>query len=141
VVRARLQREFAAILSRLGKTVIMVTHDIDEAIRMGDRVAVMRDGRIAQHDSPDRLLLAPADPFVANFVGSDRALKRLALVRAGDAAQPGPTPAGLPSVPPDATLADALSALLAAGGEAVAVEGSGVVTLSALRERAATTEA
>jgi osmoprotectant transport system ATP-binding protein len=82
IVRGRLQDEFLAILKRLKKTVILVTHDIDEAIRMGDVVAIMQDGRLVQYDTPDRLLAAPANAFVADFVGADRALRRLSLVRA-----------------------------------------------------------
>ena len=86
IVRARLQAEFLAILRGLRKTVIFVTHDIDEAIRMGDLVAIMRDGALVQCDPPERLLSAPKDEFIAEFVGADRALKRLALITAGDAA-------------------------------------------------------
>ena len=137
VVRARLQREFGEILRRLGKTVIMVTHDIDEAIRMGDRVAIMRDGTIAQYDPPGRLLMYPADAFVADFVGRDRALKRLSLVGAGEAAVPGTAPPGSPEVPPGTSLYDALSIALAARASAVTVAGGGLVTLDAIRERAA----
>ena len=78
--RSRLQDEFLALQSRVRKTVVFVTHDIDEAIRIGDRVAILREGgTLAQYATPDRLLAAPADDFVAQFVGADRALKRLAL--------------------------------------------------------------
>ncbi|MBE3582306.1 MAG: CBS domain-containing protein [Thermoanaerobacteraceae bacterium] len=69
------------------KTVMFVTHDIDEAIKMGDRIAVMRAGELVQYDTLDRLLGAPADDFVAALVGHNRALKRLHLVKAGDVAQ------------------------------------------------------
>src|SRR5262249_37242811 len=90
IVRARLQDEFLNILRRLKKTVVLVTHDIDEAIRMGDLVAIMRDGRLVQADTPDRLLASPVNNFVADFVGSDRALKRLALVKAADLCEAAP---------------------------------------------------
>ncbi len=142
VVRSRLQIEVATILRRLGKTVILVTHDIGEAVRMGDRVAIMRDGRIVQHDSPDAILARPADAFVADFLGPDRALRRLALVTAGEVATPGPAPADAPRLTADATLQVALSTLLSAGADEVCVTDPdgrplGVLTLAALRARAA----
>lgn len=79
--RERLQDEFLALQQALRKTVVLVTHDIDEATKMGDRVAMMRAGRLVQYDTPERILTTPADRFVRDFVGSDRALKRLARVR------------------------------------------------------------
>ena len=88
IVRTRLQSEFLGILRGLRKTVIFVTHDIDEAIRMGDLIAIMRDGSLVQCDPPERLLAAPKNQFIAEFVGADRALKRLALITAGAAADP-----------------------------------------------------
>jgi osmoprotectant transport system ATP-binding protein len=80
--RERLQNEFLRLQAELRKTILFVTHDIDEAIKMGDRVAVMREGgHLAQYATPAELLMAPADGFVEDFVGADRALKRLALMR------------------------------------------------------------
>jgi osmoprotectant transport system ATP-binding protein len=80
VVRVRLQDEFLRLQRELGKTVVLVTHDIDEAVRMGDRVAVFATGgRLAQYATPARLLGKPADDFVADFVGSTRGLRRLAV--------------------------------------------------------------
>jgi osmoprotectant transport system ATP-binding protein len=139
VVRERLQGEFLAILRRLKKTIILVTHDIDEAIRMGDRLALMRAGRLAQYDTPDRILAAPKDAFVAAFLGLDRGLKRLALTTAGEAAAPAPAPPGAPRISASTTLRDALSILLAEGAEAAAVidagEASvGSLTLTAIRD-------
>ena len=126
VVRARLQSEFTAILRSLGKTVIMVTHDIDEAVRMGDRIAIMRDGRVLQHGTPDEILAAPADDFVADFVGADRALKRLSLRTAGDTATADAPPPGWPVIDAGASLHTALARMLAGGADGVAVEdGSG----------------
>jgi len=85
ITRARLQDEFMALHSRVRKTVVFVTHDIDEAIKMGDRVCVLRQGgRLAQYDPPDVLLAQPVDDFVAEFVGADRGLKRLSLRRLAD---------------------------------------------------------
>ena len=80
VVRGRLQEEFLHLQRDLGKTVVLVTHDIDEAVRMGDRVAVFASGgRLAQYATPAELLARPADDFVADFVGSTRGLRRLAV--------------------------------------------------------------
>jgi osmoprotectant transport system ATP-binding protein len=80
VVRARLQDQFLSIQADLAKTVVFVTHDIEEAVRLGDRVAVFEPGgRLAQFDTPARVLGGPADDFVAEFVGSDRGLRRLAV--------------------------------------------------------------
>jgi osmoprotectant transport system ATP-binding protein len=83
--RERLQNEFLRLQAEIQKTVLFVTHDIDEAIKMGDRVAVLREGgRVEQYATPAELLMAPANEFVEDFVGADRALKRLALMRVAD---------------------------------------------------------
>ncbi|ALO09258.1 L-proline glycine betaine ABC transport system permease protein ProV [Streptomyces venezuelae] len=79
VVRERLQNEFLALQATVRKTVLLVTHDIEEAVRMGDRMAVYGQGRIEQFDTPATVLGSPATPYVADFVGSDRGLKRLAV--------------------------------------------------------------
>ncbi|MFD6812045.1 ABC transporter ATP-binding protein, partial [Streptomyces anthocyanicus] len=122
VVRERLQNEFLALQATVRKTVLLVTHDIEEAVRMGDRMAVYGQGRIEQFDTPATVLASPATPYVADFVGGDRALKRLAVtpVTAEDLdplpddapapdAAPGPAPR---SVPLGGTLKDALALLL-----------------------------
>ncbi len=85
IVRDRLQTELLRIQRELGTTILFVTHDIDEAIRLGDRIALMKDGRLVQFDPPGELLARPANEFVAQFVGSDRGLKRLGLLTAGGA--------------------------------------------------------
>src|SRR5215211_5674814 len=83
--RERLQNEFLRLQAEVRKTILFVTHDIDEAIKMGNRIAVLREGgRLAQYATPAELLMAPADGFVEDFVGADRALKRLALMRVSD---------------------------------------------------------
>jgi osmoprotectant transport system ATP-binding protein len=83
--RERLQNEFLRLQAEIKKTVLFVTHDIDEAIKLGDRIAVMREGgRVEQYATPAELLMAPATEFVEDFVGADRALKRLALMRVAD---------------------------------------------------------
>ena len=142
VVRGRLQAEFRDILRRLRKTVVFVTHDIDEAIRMGDLVAILDQGRLVQFDRPDRLLASPKTEFVADFVGADRALKALALVSAGEAANPEPAPPDSPSVGAEVSLREALAVMLARHADLVAVidaKGSpiGSLTLAKIRSRAA----
>ncbi|WAU83748.1 ABC transporter ATP-binding protein [Streptomyces sp. Qhu-G9] len=83
IVRAELQAEFLRLQKELHKTIVFVTHDIDEAIKLGDNIAVFRTGgRLAQFDTPERLLARPADDFVADFVGQDRGIRRLSFVEA-----------------------------------------------------------
>ncbi|MGW1139608.1 ABC transporter ATP-binding protein [Streptomyces zhihengii] len=96
VVRERLQNEFLALQSAVRKTILMVTHDIEEAVRMGDRIAVYGQGRIEQLDTPRAVLGTPATPYVAGFVGADRGLKRLSVtaVEAADLEQPPVAPLG-----------------------------------------------
>ena len=84
--RSAIQDEFLMMQQQLRKTVIMVSHDIDEALKLADKIAMFRDGRLVQFSTPDELLARPADDFVAMFTGGDSALKRLLLVAAGDAA-------------------------------------------------------
>jgi osmoprotectant transport system ATP-binding protein len=83
--RERLQNEFLRLQAQVRKTVLFVTHDIDEAIKMGDRIAIMKEhGKVEQYATPAEILMAPATEFVEDFVGADRALKRLALMRVAD---------------------------------------------------------
>ncbi|WP_327296085.1 MULTISPECIES: ATP-binding cassette domain-containing protein [unclassified Streptomyces] len=104
VVREHLQNEFLALQKSVRKTVLFVTHDIEEAVRLGDRIAVYGQGTIEQFDAPAAVLGAPATPYVADFVGADRGLKRLSVtpVEPGDLEQPpvvhldDPLPATLP---------------------------------------------
>jgi osmoprotectant transport system ATP-binding protein len=80
ITRSRLQTELRRLHREVGKTVIFVTHDVDEAIQMGNRIAILREGGVlAQYDTPDAILAQPADDFVKQFIGEDRALRRLAL--------------------------------------------------------------
>jgi osmoprotectant transport system ATP-binding protein len=114
--RERLQDEFLRLQAQLRKTVLFVTHDIDEAIKMGDRIAVMREGgHLAQYAPPAELLMAPASEFVRDFVGADRALKRLALQRVRDVPlePPGAELPEEPRIRLDESLRDALSDMLA----------------------------
>ena len=85
ITRERLQNEFLRLQRDIRKTIVFVTHDIDEAIKMGDRIAILREGGVlVQYDTPERILAEPADDFVARFVGLDRGLKRLALSALSD---------------------------------------------------------
>ncbi|GHH36357.1 ABC transporter ATP-binding protein [Streptomyces umbrinus] len=85
IVRGELQAEFIRLQKELHKTIVFVTHDIDEAIKLGDHIAVLRTGgKLAQFDTPERLLAHPADDFVADFVGQDRGIRRLSFVKAAD---------------------------------------------------------
>lgn len=80
LTRERLQNEFLELQRRLKKTVVFVTHDIDEAIKLADRIAIMKDGKLEQFDTPEAILEQPANAFVRDFIGADRGLKRLARV-------------------------------------------------------------
>ncbi len=91
MTRERLQTQFARIQQELKKTVILVTHDLDEAIRLADRMAIMASGRLVQYDTPEAILSRPANKFVHDFVGTDRALKRLARVSLSSFIQPSPS--------------------------------------------------
>jgi osmoprotectant transport system ATP-binding protein len=114
ITRFRLQTELRRLHRDVEKTVIFVTHDIDEAIQMGDRIAILREGGVlAQYDTPDAILAHPADDFVAQFIGEDRALRRLALRTLHDVtldpcsqSEPGSR------VPPDTTIRNAVSLML-----------------------------
>jgi osmoprotectant transport system ATP-binding protein len=125
ITRERLQNDFLRLHRELRKTVVFVTHDIDEAIKMGDRICILRQGGVlAQYDTPEAILAAPADDFVAQFVGADRGLKRLALRRVGDVdLAPVPERDGVPQVAPSTSLRDALSLMLTEGAEGVVVRG------------------
>lgn len=94
ILRDRLQNEFLRLQARVRKTVVFVTHDVDEAIKIADRIAILqRGGILAQYDTPDRILAAPASEFVEHFVGADRGLKRLSLARVRDLPLIAPTTA------------------------------------------------
>jgi osmoprotectant transport system ATP-binding protein len=129
--RERLQNEFLRLQDELRKTIVFVTHDIDEAIKMGDRIAVMRKGgKLAQYATPAELLMNPADPFVEDFVGADRALKRLALTRVREldlrVLMPDHDRDGHVRIDEDAPVRDALAELLQSGRqEGIVVDAQG----------------
>ncbi|MTH46096.1 osmoprotectant ABC transporter ATP-binding protein OsmV [Intestinirhabdus alba] len=97
--REVIQNQFLEMQRALKKTVMLVSHDIDEALKLGDRIAVFRKGHIVQCASPDELLAKPANEFVGSFVGQDRTLKRLLLVSAGDVTDQQPTLTARPGTP------------------------------------------
>jgi osmoprotectant transport system ATP-binding protein len=139
ITRTRLQKELLRIHREIRKTIIFVTHDIDEAILIGDRIAILREGGVlAQYATPHELLAHPADEFVGRFVGADRGLKRLSLTTLGELELELANGAVGPLLDPDTTLRDALSAMLNAGARAVHVEGADgtkrVLTLDRLTE-------
>jgi len=130
ITRDRLQNEFLRLHEVERKTVIFVTHDIDEAIKLGDRIAIFKEGgHLAQYDTPDAILAAPADDFVARFVGADRGLKRLALRRLSEIELDAPNGAvDGPRTSLQTTLRDALSLMLTEGAEELlVVDDDGVV--------------
>ena len=129
ITRDRLQLEFLRLHEEVRRTVIFVTHDIDEAIKLGDRIAILREGgHLAQYDTPDRILAHPADEVVERFVGADRGLKRLALRRLEEIElEPlnGTPPADAPRAPGSTTLRDALSLMMSVGADPLVVVDSG----------------
>ncbi|MGC5050354.1 ABC transporter ATP-binding protein [Micromonospora sp. DT48] len=139
IVRTRLQEEFLRLQAEVRKTIVLVTHDLDEAVRLGDRIAVLSEGgRLEQYDTPAALLGAPATDFVREFVGVDRGIRRLAVTPVTrEVLDPLPVDgvANLPTVPLGGSAYDALAVLLTSpGGQAVVTEdGQPVGTLS--RER------
>ncbi|WP_329111028.1 ATP-binding cassette domain-containing protein [Micromonospora sp. NBC_01699] len=117
IARARLQEEFLRLQAEVHKTIVLVTHDLDEAVRLGDRIAVLsQGGRLEQYDQPATLLGEPASPFVREFVGADRGIRRLAVTPiTRDLLRPppdGPPDTSLPRVTLGSSLYDALATLL-----------------------------
>jgi len=120
IIRSKAQDDLLGVQRKLGTTIILVTHDIDEAFRLGHRVAVMSQGRLLQHDRPEALITHPADPFVSQLIGADdKALKLLSLIQAGAAAARGSVEG--PAVPASASLRDVLAELVWRGTTGVNV--------------------
>ena len=117
VTRVRLQEEFLRLQDEVRKTVVFVTHDVEEAVKMGDRIAILDTGGVlAQYDTPAEVLGNPASPMVSDFVGADRALKRLRVTPIESEGLEHP-----PTVQPTASLADARAAMQRSGASWVAV--------------------
>ena len=117
ITRDRLQNEFLRLQAQVRKTIVFVTHDIDEAIKMGDRIAILREGsEVVQYDTPETILTHPADDFVRDFIGSGASLKRLNLSRVRDIEL-----SHWPTVPEGTSSQDALAILRSAPGSAVLV--------------------
>jgi osmoprotectant transport system ATP-binding protein len=147
IIRSKAQDDLLAIQRRFGTTIVLVTHDMDEAFRLGTRVAVMSQGRLLQYDRPADLLARPVDSLVGRMTGvADRALRLLSLTTAGElvAANPGgdaaagSKPADGASIASTSSLRDALSELIWRGAESIDVLGSdgaclGTLTLAAIR--------
>jgi osmoprotectant transport system ATP-binding protein len=128
ITRERLQDEFLNIQQNIKKTIVFVTHDIDEAIKIGDKIAILKQGGVlAQYDTPENILSSPNSEFVASFVGADRILKRLSLVRVGemDLAPANADTEGLPRISDQLTVRDALSEIIGAGNTKGVVEKDG----------------
>ncbi|HEY7925940.1 MAG TPA: ABC transporter ATP-binding protein [Candidatus Dormibacteraeota bacterium] len=142
VVRLRLQHELLRLQSVVRKTIVFVTHDIDEAVRLGDHVALFADGgHLAQYDTPAELLLHPKTGFVEEFLGDNLLLRRLALLPLRDVklSRNGARPQA--EVPVAASLRDALDATLrSTDGRVAVVDGEGwlgTLDADAIREAAA----
>src|SRR5262249_31210750 len=137
-----LQEEMRRLHRDVAKTVIFVTHDIDEAITMGQRIAILRPGGVlAQYDTPDAILAHPADDFVMQFIGDDRALRRLALHRLGEIELDLVGDPELPTLraPASSTVRNAVSLMVGSDEERVLVVGDdgaelGVLTLARASE-------
>ncbi|MCC6945351.1 MAG: ABC transporter ATP-binding protein [Thermomicrobiales bacterium] len=123
ITRLRLQDELLAIHRQLGQTILFVTHDIDEAIRLADEIVVLRAGQVIQHGSPLDIVTTPADDFVRDLVGGGEALRRLSLIDAGSVLSRNGNVRGegLPAVTSDASLRTVLNLLLQTGAREVTV--------------------
>lgn len=137
ISRQRLQVEFLRLQRELGKTVVFVTHDVEEAVALGDRIALMDRGRLVQFDPPERLWQHPATPFVTEFFGRELGLKIMSRHRVGDVVLAPGDGTGLTHVSAEDSLKDALATLVSCGGEGLAVRGPGgeplgVVTFDAI---------
>ena len=121
VNREAIQDEFLRMQRKLRKTILFVSHDIDEAVKMADRIAIFHAGRLVQFATPDEMLAHPADAFVAGFVGSDRTLKRLRLIRVAEvmAAASGDSERHAPAVAPDDDLRRVAALFLEHGVESL----------------------
>jgi osmoprotectant transport system ATP-binding protein len=141
ITRRRLQDEMLGIQRRVRKAVLFVTHDVDEALRVGDRIAVMRDGKVLQYDTPLTILSSPADDFVASLLGAGDVLRRLSLLSVWSVMRLAPDnspPLEGSVLEPDASLREALGLLLSTRQERLGVRGpagaiEGTIDLDAIK--------
>jgi osmoprotectant transport system ATP-binding protein len=133
ITRASLQDEVIQIQKRLRKAVVVVTHDIDEAVRLGDRIVVMDGGRIVQVGRPEALLANPVTPFVASLMGKDRMIRLLQTITVGRRARPDRLADGTVAIDADASLYDALIAFMYHDLDRLAVTTGGEVIGSLAR--------
>ncbi len=116
ITRRRLQDELVRIHKQISQTVVFVTHDIDEALRLADKIAVMREGRIEQYGTPLEIMQSPTNSFVSDLVGADDVLRRFSLITAGDAMDPlTPDVDGVPTVDSGVYLRDVVSLMVESG--------------------------
>jgi osmoprotectant transport system ATP-binding protein len=155
ITRTRLQDELADIQRKLRKTILFVTHDVAEALRLADKIIIMRTGTIVQYDTPLKIITQPRDKFVRDLTGADDMLRRLSLISVRDALATRGHGNGVATnngaaapatLSPDGNLRDALSHLLRAGAESLPVVGPsgellGELSFEDLRALSASTEA
>ena len=118
LIRRQLQDEFLSLSEAMGKTVVFITHDLDEALRLGDRIAILRDGEVVQQGSGQDIVLQPADDYISAFV---REVNRARVIRAGAIITPRPAPPGSPAIGVDTVLESAARTMLDAGATMAAV--------------------
>ena len=143
ITRAGLQNELVALQRQVRKTILFVTHDVEEALYLADKIVVMRDGKVVQYDTPFTILTQPADSFVAELIGADDMVRQLSLIRVEAAMIPVPAhdlPANQPTISCTDHLRHALSLLLRTGASALTVtengQAVGVLTLEHIRHSA-----
>jgi osmoprotectant transport system ATP-binding protein len=143
ITRTSLQDEMISLQQKLKKTILFVTHDVEEALRLADKIAILRSGRVVQVDTPFNLLRQPADPFVHELLGADDIVRRLSLLRVEVLMEPLPggcLPDGSPTIQVGEDLRRALSALLRSGAPCLTVMGPegpmGIISLEKIRLRA-----
>jgi len=140
VIRAKAQEDLLTIQRKLGTTIVLVTHDMDEAIRLGDRIAVMDRGQLLQYAEPAKIIVEPATGFVADLIGTaDRPFRLLSFLKVEDHLEQGPAEG--PPIAAEANLRDAYSELLWSGRMAAPVKRNGqpvgIITRQACTQRAA----
>ncbi|CAA9588004.1 MAG: ABC transporter, ATP-binding protein (cluster 13, osmolytes) [uncultured Thermomicrobiales bacterium] len=143
ITREALQDEMLRLQRKVRKTILFVTHDVEEALRLADKIVVMRAGKVVQYDTPFNILTRPADPFVGELLGADDIVRRLGLIRVEGAMAPlppGTRPDGEPTIAADGDLREALSALLRTGAASLIVRQGdravGRVALEQIRDAA-----